>query len=132
MLTVAGFPAATDTISPLSKARQPEKGVNDMPGFRSNDEEEEEEGSLFDDVVRMADRLGIQGEKRSNYIDDHMTEAGYERIQSRESYAKVRQQDEEDESGGSRWFSGGRGRESRNAAQGRKPPGQRRDDSDSF
>lgn len=72
-----------------------------MPVFR----EEEEEDSLYDDVVRMADRMGLKGEKRATYIDDHMTQGGYERVQSRESYAKIRQEEEEPR-GGNRWGFG--------------------------
>jgi hypothetical protein len=106
-----------------------------MPAFGRSDEEEEED-TLFDDVVRMADRLRLQGDKRSNYIDDHMTAAGYERIQSRESYARVQEQDEEDESGTSRWFGksgGGRAQEGGRTGQ-RRPnsPRGNRDDGDSF
>src|SRR5215469_18098494 len=79
-----------------------------MPLLR-NDEEEDDDATLFDDVVRMADRLGLAGDKRANYIDDHMVEAGYERIQTRDSYVRVRQQDDEAEQGGrSRWFGGGK------------------------
>jgi hypothetical protein len=96
-----------------------------MPFNRDDDDDKDD--SLFDDVAAMADRLGIQGEKRANYIDDHMTAAGYERIQSRESYARVRDQDEEDESGGNRWFGPSR-RGSRESSKER--PGSRRGSSD--
>lgn len=107
-----------------------------MPAFGSRNEDEEDNDTLFDDVVRMADRLQLQGDKRSNYIDDHMTAAGYERIQSRESYARVQEQDEEDQSGTSRWFgkSGGRGQEGGRAGGSRRPnsPRGNQDDGDRF
>ena len=89
-----------------------------MPLLR-NDDEEEDETTLFDDVVRMANRLGLQGEHRTNYIDDHMTEAGYERIQTKDSYVKIQQADDDrQDSGRSRWF-GGRGQQQ----QQQPPPG---------
>lgn len=100
-----------------------------------SDKEEEEEDGLFDEVVRLADRLGLSGDKRSNYIDDHMTEAGYERVQTRDSYVRAREQDDDgDGSGRSRWFGGSRERD-RAPAQGRRPQnprGQRGDDPDRF
>lgn len=107
-----------------------------MPFGRDN--EEEEEDGLFDEVVRLADRLGLKGDKRSNYIDDHMTEAGYERVQTRDSYVRVREQDEdEDGTGRSRWFGGSRGRDQGQGGgrdQGRAGNSSRnsRDDSDRF
>jgi hypothetical protein len=109
-------------------------GESEMAPFRGNDDEEEDD-NLFDAVSAMADRMGLSGEKRSNYIDDHMTQAGYQRIQSRDSYARIREQDDEDESGGNRWFgSSGRGRE-RGRGQGSGGPRNPRrggDDGDSF
>jgi hypothetical protein len=74
--------------------------------FRADDEED----NLFDDVTRMADRMGLKGDKRATYIDDHMTQGGYGRVQTRESYQKIR--NEEEDGGGSdgnRWGFGGRG-----------------------
>jgi hypothetical protein len=105
-----------------------------MAPFKSDDEEED---NLFDEVTRMADRMGLEGEKRYTYIDDHMMNGGYERVQSRDSYARSRQGDDEDESGGGRWFgrtssrpgqqSGGRERGGRsNSGRGS------RDDGDTF
>lgn len=99
------------------------------------DNEEEEEDGLFDEVVRLADRLGLKGDKRANYIDDHMTEAGYERVQTRDSYVRVREQDEdEDGSGRSRWFGGSRGRDQGGREQGGRQNSSRnsRDDSDRY
>jgi hypothetical protein len=101
-------------------------GESEMPLLREPDPEQEDDATLFDDVVRMADRLGLQGDKRSNYIDDHMVEAGYERIQTRDSYVRIQQQDDpREDSGRSRWFGGGRqqqqqGRDPRNPRQGRQ------------
>lgn len=83
-----------------------------MAGFRDSSDEED---TLYDDVSRMADRMfGKDADpgKRAKYIDDHMLQAGYERVQSRESYAKVVQEEEEEASGGGGWFSGGRRSES--------------------
>jgi hypothetical protein len=70
---------------------------------------EEEEDSLFDDVSRMADRMGLKGDKRATYIDDHMLQGGYGRVQSRESYAKIRNEEEEGGGDGNRWGFGSRG-----------------------
>lgn len=99
------------------------------------DSEEEEEDGLFDEVVRLADRLGLKGDKRSNYIDDHMTEAGYERVQTRDSYIRVREQDEdEDGTGRSRWFGGSKGQDrGRDQGRGGGNSGRNsRDDGDRF
>lgn len=76
-----------------------------MPGFRN----EEDEDDLFDTVSAMADRMGLKGDKRSTYIDDHMLQGGYARVQSRESYAKVRQEEDDQGDSGNRWGFGGRG-----------------------
>lgn len=79
-----------------------------MPFARNDDEEED---PTFDEVVGMADRLGLKGKGRATYIDDHMTQLGYEPIQSRESYRRKKRETEEDEQGTGRWgFGGGRGR----------------------
>jgi hypothetical protein len=93
---------------------------------------DEEEDDLYDSVIAMADRMGIKGKDRQAYIHDHMTQGGYEQVQTRESYAKVQQEEEEGESGGSRWgFGGGGGRGSGGRNQGRS--GSRNsDDGDHF
>jgi hypothetical protein len=71
---------------------------------------DEEEDDLYESVSRMADRMGLKGEKRATYIDDHMLQGGYERVQSRESYAKVQQEEEGGGGDGNRWgFGRGRG-----------------------
>jgi hypothetical protein len=70
---------------------------------------QEEEDDLFDSVSAMADRMGLKGEKRATYIDDHMMQGGYQRVQSRESYARVRQEEDDQGDGGNRWGFGGRG-----------------------
>jgi len=77
--------------------------------FREDDEQEDED--IFGNVSRMADRLGLKGEKRANYIDDHMVQLGYERVQTRESYARPQEPDGDD-GGTSRWGFGGRTRPS--------------------
>lgn len=70
---------------------------------------EEEEDDLFDSVSAMADRMGLKGDKRATYIDDHMMQGGYQRVQSRESYARVRQEEDEGQASGNRWGFGGGG-----------------------
>ena len=100
-----------------------------MPGFRSD---EEEEDPTFDEVSGMADRLGLQGKARAAYIDDHMTGLGYEAIQSRESYVRPKRNDGDGGQGqgfGQRWGfnrGGGQGQ----GGGGGKPP--RRQDDDTF
>lgn len=76
-----------------------------MPVFR----DESDEDDLYESVSRMADRMGLQGEKRETYIDDHMLQGGYSRVQSRESYAKVQQEGEGDQGSGNRWGFGKHG-----------------------
>lgn len=77
-----------------------------MP-FNNDDEEDD----LFESVSAMADRMGLKGEKRATYIDDHMMQGGYDRVQSRESYARIRQNEDEEGGGdGNRWGFGGRNR----------------------
>lgn len=96
-----------------------------MPGFK-----EEEEDSLFDDVNRMADRMGLEGDKRAAYIDDHMIQGGYARVQTRESYARVKVEEEGEEEQGNRWgFGGGR---SQGSGSRRTSGGSRGDNGDTF
>jgi rare lipoprotein A (peptidoglycan hydrolase) len=79
------------------------KDMRTMPGFNSNDDEDD----LFDQVVAMADRMNIDDPaRRAKYVDDHMIQAGYTRVQTRESYAKMREEEEEaeEESGSASWF----------------------------
>lgn len=67
----------------------------------------EEGPDFWDRVNGMADELGLEGEGRANYIDDHMIQGGYTRVQSRESYAKIATEGEQaDQSPGSRWGFG--------------------------
>jgi hypothetical protein len=90
--------------------------------FRS----EEEEDDLFDQVTAMADRMGLKGPKRQEYIHDHMTQGGYEMVQTRESYQRIRQ-DESDDSGrgGTKsWFGSSAGT--------RRGGGRSRDDDDQY
>lgn len=68
----------------------------------------EEGPDFWDRVNGMADELGLEGEGRANYIDDHMIQGGYTRVQSRESYAKVAAEGETEQSPGSRWGFGGK------------------------
>jgi hypothetical protein len=106
-------------------------GESDMPLGRDNDEDEDD--GLFDQVVGLADRLGLSGDKRSNYIDDHMTEAGYERVQTRDSYQKAREADEDEDAGGrSRWFGGGGKTRPQGGREQARNPRQRGDDPDRF
>jgi hypothetical protein len=94
-----------------------------MP-FR-NDEDEDD---LFDTVTHMADRMKLKGATRSTYIDDHMLQGGYQRVQSRESYARVKQEGEEGEEGsGSRWGFGSGG-----DSGGGRPRRTRSNEDDSF
>lgn len=67
---------------------------------------DEEEDDLFDTVSAMADRMQLKGEKRATYIDDHMTQGGYQRVQSRESYARARQEEDDGQGDGGRWGFG--------------------------
>jgi hypothetical protein len=92
--------------------------------FRTDDDNDD----LFDEVSRMADRMGLKGEKRAVYIDDHMTQGGYGRVQSRESYQKIRQEGDEDQDGGNRWGFGRGG----GGGNGGGRSGRNRDDDDSF
>jgi hypothetical protein len=90
--------------------------------FRSDEEEDD----LFERVVDMADRMGLKGPKRQEYIHDHMTQGGYEMVQSRESYAKIRrQEDNEDGRGGTKsWFGSSSGT--------RRTGGRSRDEDDQY
>jgi hypothetical protein len=89
---------------------------------------DEEEDDLYDSVSAMADRMGLKGDKRAVYIDDHMTQGGYQRVQSRESYAKVQREEDEQGDSGNRWGFGGRGGTGRRSSGTRS----RSDDDDSF
>jgi hypothetical protein len=39
----------------------------------------DEKTSLFDRVVAMAEELGLEGDEKNSYIDQHMTKAGWTR-----------------------------------------------------
>jgi hypothetical protein len=91
-----------------------------MPGFRNDDEEDD----LYESVSAMADRMGLKDDKRATYIDDHMLQGGYTRVQSRESYAKVRQEEGEQGDGGNRWGFGARGETSGRRGAGRVRSGE--------
>lgn len=91
-------------------------------------DENDDDDNLYDSVTAMADRMGLQGEKRETYIDDHMLQGGYTRVQSRESYAKAQQEDQDDQASGNRWGFGGGGR----SGGRRNSGGRNRDDGDSF
>jgi hypothetical protein len=97
-----------------------------MPFNRSDDDEDD----LYDSVSAMADRMGIKGKERQAYIHDHMTQGGYEQIQSRESYVKIQQQEEDEGGGGSRWGFGGGG--GRGGGSSRRSGGRNGDDDDRF
>jgi hypothetical protein len=70
---------------------------------------DDEDDDLFDAVSAMADRMGLQGKERAAYIDDHMTQGGYGRVQSRESYARLKRDEEEGEATDSSRWGFGRG-----------------------
>lgn len=79
-----------------------------MP-FNSNNNEDDND--LFETVNKMADRMGLKGKERATYVDDHMIQGGYTRVQTRESYARIKNNEEEGGGGTSRWgFGGGRQR----------------------
>jgi hypothetical protein len=82
----------------------------------------EDDDDLFDVVSDMADRIGMKGRERRDYIDEHMRRAGYRPVQTRESYA--RQEGEDNDDGGG--FFGRRQRGNQ-----RSRP-RRRDDDDDF
>jgi hypothetical protein len=93
--------------------------------FSSGDEED----VTFDEVSGMADRLGLKGEARTNYIHDHMVQLGYDAVQSRESYIRKPEEPEEQASTGRWGFGAGSGGGRQN--QGRQARGGR-DNEDSF
>jgi hypothetical protein len=84
----------------------------------------DEEDDLYDTVVRMADRMGLKGPKRRKYIDDHMTQGGYE--QDEPTYRKA--QDDEDDEGGGGWFGSGRSRGGQQRGSGGRGRGSRDSD----
>src|SRR5277367_4661019 len=108
---VAEFPAVIGIISQRNKARQQTEGVITM-AFNRDDEDED---NLFDSVTAMADRMGLKGDKRTVYIHDHMTQGGYQQVQTRESYTRIKQEEDDDQGGdANKWgFGGGRGGGSR-------------------
>lgn len=64
---------------------------------------DEENDEFPANVEAMADRLGLKGKGRAQYIDDHMTGAGYKRVTS---YAPGGDDDDDDEDGEDTSFSG--------------------------
>lgn len=93
--------------------------------FQNDDEDD-----LWDRVNDMADRMGLSGDKRQVYVHDHMTQGGYQQVQSRESYTRAAPEGEEGQGDGNRWGFGSRGR--RNTGTGRNSGGGRDDRDDSF
>ena len=109
-----------------------------MSMFSQSDPDEESQSDDYGDVEAMANRLGLEGEGRTNYIDDHMKQLGYVPVQTRESYMKPtppEEQQQEQAGAGSRWGFGRKQAGPPPAAGGRVPPGptgQRGDDGDRF
>jgi hypothetical protein len=97
--------------------------VKVMPNFRDDDDDED---NTFDEVVGMANRLGLKGKGRMTYIDDHMMQLGYTPVQSRESYVKAQQDEGEEEAGSSGRWGFGDGKRGRNSRR------RNDDDGDSF
>jgi hypothetical protein len=64
---------------------------------------DDDDDDFFDSVSSMADRLKLKGRDRSRYIDEHMTGAGYKRVQTKESYQRPEKDDDDDEDGGRRF-----------------------------
>jgi hypothetical protein len=95
-----------------------------MP-FRNEDEDED---NLYDQVDAMATRLGLQGKERQNYIHDHMIQGGYEQVQTRESYVRLQQDDDQGDRSGNRWGFG----RSQDQGSGRRQPPRSSDDGDRF
>jgi hypothetical protein len=91
---------------------------------------QEEEDPTFNEVAGMADRLGLEGDERASYIDDHMSRMGYQRVQSASSYAKPPSQDDPNQGQGPWW----RGTGGQRSPGGRNPnpPAQRGADNDRF
>jgi hypothetical protein len=56
----------------------------------------------FDSVSAMAERLGLEGKERADYIDEHMDGLGYDKVQSSTSYAVRPKEGEEEEGSKSR------------------------------
>jgi hypothetical protein len=58
----------------------------------------DEEDDTFETVTMMADRLKLTGSKRENYIHNHMSDLGYKRVTTRESYVPAKDDDDDEES----------------------------------
>jgi len=102
-----------------------------MPGFGGPQEEED---TTFAEVAAMADRMGMEGDERAQYIDDHMSRLGYERVQSAQSYARPVDPQEQQQQQGGWWRGGGQSRPAQGGGA-RAPQGNsagRRDDGDRF
>lgn len=69
----------------------------------------DDDDDTFEAVSNLADRMGLKGERRTRYIHDHMTQAGYRRVVSKDSYRKGSKDDDDDDDNNtsSRWFGGG-------------------------
>lgn len=99
-----------------------------MPFGNTN---EEDEDTTFDEVASMADRLGLQGDKRAAYIDDHMRGLGYEAQQSRDTYRRPEKPEDQRGDGGGfgkRWGFG----QSQQQQGGGSGGSRRRNEDDSF
>jgi hypothetical protein len=81
-----------------SPANQNEKGVTIMT---------DKDDDLLDSVTSMAERMGLTGRERTNYIHQHMTRSGYKAVPT-----YVKSEDDDDDEGGSGFFGAGRKRKS--------------------
>ena len=81
---------------------------------------EPKENDDYESVAAMADRLGLKGKERSQYLHDHMTGLGYRMVPS---YVR----EDEDEDSGSGRFGLSRSRRD----QGRRSRRSERDEEDS-
>jgi hypothetical protein len=61
---------------------------------------------LYDSVAAMADRLGLSGKERAQYVHEHMTRGGYKAVPN---YVKA-DKDDEDDDHGSGFFGSSRSR----------------------
>jgi hypothetical protein len=71
---------------------------------RPNDDNDD----YFDLLSEVADRAKLTGRNRAKFLDDFMDAGGYESVQSRDSYRRREETEDNGRGGGSGYFTRGR------------------------
>jgi hypothetical protein len=75
---------------------------------RDDDESPLADVETYDMAEELCDRMRMAPKNRVKFIDEVMTRCGYAPVQTRETYARVENDDDDERTGDGRWgFNGG-------------------------